>query len=133
MNDPFPIKVAGVQVRPYWIAHLDDGRTVTEEQLNWNDVPFGRITSLQLQLVGGQKVTISKRGDYQFFQFKDVEFGTSGHRYLGMVIGAVINDAGDCFYVYCGANGNLFVDTDNIRSPKKPYFAPIKLNESILR
>ena len=114
-----------------WIANLKDGRTVTEKEMDWNDLPVEEITCLHL--VNGKSVAyIRVREGYQFFQFKsrsillNVQTGEQTKTPVyWQRIGAVINKEGDCIYIQTDATGTFDTRFDNVLD--------MKLNLPLLR
>ena len=115
-----------------WLANLKNGETVTENELDWDDLPVEEITCLHL--VNGQSSAfIRAREGYQFFQYKKgaVLFNVAASEIskvpvIWQRIGAVINDHGDCIYIesgkaeYTGAGKTQTFDTrfDNVLDMK---------------
>ena len=107
-----------------WIANLKDGRTVTEKEMDWNDLPVEEITCLHL--VNGKSVAyIRAREGYQFFQFKsrslllNVQTGEPTKTPVHWQrIGAVINKEGDCIYIQTDATVTFDTRFDNVLDMK---------------
>lgn len=103
-----------------FIAHLKDGKTVTEADVEWDDIPKEQITSLQLKHPGTSR-TFTISGDYQYFQYKKAIALSDGRRgILSRTIGAVVSDrTGDCIVVEVNeVSGNAVIRYDNVVSMK---------------
>lgn len=106
-----------------WIANLSNGDTVTEKEMDWDDLPVEEITCLHLvnQNVGA---FIRAREGYQFFQFKsrslvwDIAGNVSKTPVTWQRIGAVINKEGDCIYIQTDATGRFDTRFDNVLDMK---------------
>jgi len=99
-----------------WIAHLKDGKTVTEADVEWDDVPKENISSVQLKHPGTSR-TFTISGEYQYFQYKKAIALSDGRRgILSRTIGAVVNDyTGDCIVVEVNeVSGNAVIKYDNV-------------------
>lgn len=107
-----------------WIANLKNGNTVTEKEMDWDDLPVEEITCLHL--VNGQSLAyIRAREGYQFFQFKarsillNVKTGEASKTpVVWQRIGAVINEKGDCIYVQTDSTGTFDTRFDNVLDMK---------------
>jgi len=114
-----------------WIAHLKGGETVTEADIEWDNVPKETISSVQLKHPGTSRMfTIS--GDYQYFQYKRAIARSDGIKgLLSRTIGAVVNDKGDCIVVEVNeVSGNAVIKYDNVVKMKLNLeLLGIKLNE----
>lgn len=78
-----------------FVVHMRDGKTLTEGQVNWKEIPVQDITSLQLYHTSGRKYTVSADGkNVKFIQLKRAITG-SGPLPQGIcerVIGVVVGD-----------------------------------------
>ncbi len=107
-----------------WIVNLKDGRTVTEKEMDWDDLPVEEITCLHL--VNTKSVAyIRDQGGYQFFQYKsraqllNVATGEMTKTpVLWQRIGAVINKEGDCIYIQTDHTGTFDTRFDNVLDMK---------------
>ena len=102
-----------------WIAHLKGGETVTEADVEWDDVPKENISSVQLKHPGTSR-TFTISGEYQYFQYKKAIALSDGRRgILSRTIGAVVNDKGDCIVVEVNeVSGNAVIKYDNVLEMK---------------
>lgn len=98
-----------------WIAHLKGGETVTEVDVEWDDVPKELISSVQLKHPGTSR-TFTISGKYQYFQYKRAIARSDGRKgLLSRTIGAVVNDNGDCIVVEVNeVSGNAVIKYDNV-------------------
>ena len=98
-----------------WIAHLKGGETVTEADVEWDDVPKELISSVQLKHPGTSR-TFTISGDYQYFQYKRAIVRSDGIKgLLSRTIGAVVNSEGDCIVVEVNEiSGNAIIKYDNV-------------------
>lgn len=98
-----------------WIAHLKGGETVTEADVEWDDVPKENISSVQLKHPGTSR-TFTISGEHQYFQYKKAIATTDGRKaILSRTIGAVVNDTGDCIMVEVNeVSGNAVIKYDNV-------------------
>lgn len=98
-----------------WIAHLKGGETVTEADVEWDDVPKELISSVQLKHPGTSR-TFTISGEYQYFQYKKAIALSDGRRgLLSRTIGAVVNEQGDCIVVEVNeVSGNAVIKYDNV-------------------
>lgn len=102
-----------------WIAHLKGGETVTEADVEWDDVPKELISSVQLKHPGTSR-TFTISGEYQYFQYKKAIALSDGRRgLLSRTIGAVVNEQGDCIVVEVNeVSGNAVIRYDNVMKMK---------------
>jgi len=101
-----------------WVANLSNGETVTENEMDWDDLPVEEITCLHL-VNGKASAFIRARERYQFFQFKKrgMVAGSGGLKKTPIFwqrIGAVINESGDCMYIQTDATGAFDTRFDNV-------------------
>lgn len=106
-----------------WIANLSNGKTVTEKEMDWDDLPLEEVSCLQLvDEKTGRTAFIRKREGYQFFQYKKRALLVNiltGERHktpvLWQRIGAVVNRNGDCIYIEMNPSSGFFdVRYDNV-------------------
>lgn len=107
-----------------WIANLSNGETITEQEMDWDDLDVKEITCLHL-VNGRGAAFIRARDGYQFFQYKARSL--VWNNITGIVtktpvqwqrIGAVINEDGDCMYIQTDAKGGFDTRIDNVLDMK---------------
>lgn len=103
-----------------WIADLTDGRTITEKDMDWDDLPVENISCLHITN-GTSSARIHAQKGYQFFQFKKrailVNVLSGDMRKTPVFwqrIGAVVNDQGDCIYIQMEQDGTFDIRFDNV-------------------
>lgn len=107
-----------------WIVNLKDGSTVTEREMDWDDLPVEEITCLHLTN-GKSSAFIRAREGYQFFQFKKraillnaLTGEMSKTPLIWQRIGAVVDNEGNCIYIETGKDGTFDTRFDNVLDMK---------------
>lgn len=63
----------------YWVAHLGDGRQLSEHQCRWVDVPLHQIVMLELNMLGNKYILERRYLPSVFVEF--IQFKTAIEKY----------------------------------------------------
>lgn len=125
-----PVKLAArAGGRCYWEVELANGRAVTEIETDWQHLPSGRATIRLITPKGPNAPWIAGYKDDTVFQLKPALFRADvGRVTLGHVIGAVIDESGDCLlYAYDYRSSRLCLQRDNIFNLRYGNLGPLAL------